>query len=244
MANGRGFMKVSALSERLYRDPLTRDPVKQFVRVLDEYVEPSHEVLDLGAGSGQLNTYALRGRVRRIVGVDLDERVRDNPLLDEGIVAPVESLPLADNSFDLAFSIYVLEHLSDPPAFVGELRRVLRPGGLFLALTPNRYHYVALAASATPTGFHKWYNKRRGRDEEDTFPTCYQLNTRRRLKREFVGGGFMPEELRMVEVQPNYLKFNAAAFLAGTAYERLVNSSDWFAPLRVNIIAIFRNGEK
>lgn len=139
-------------------------------------------MLDLGAGAGK-NRYHLKGRVRSIVGVDFDPRVAHNPLLDRGVVAKPGPLPFDDNSFDVVFSIYVLEHVNNPAELVAEIRRVLRPGGIFLALTPNRYHYVSLIASATPISFHKWLNKRRGREMEDTFPTAYQMNTRRALRR-------------------------------------------------------------
>ena len=41
----------------------------------------------------------------------------------------VRSLPFPDGSFDHAFVCFVLEHLADPAMALGELRRVLRPGG-------------------------------------------------------------------------------------------------------------------
>lgn len=237
-------MTVATLQARLYPDPFTRDPVQQFVAELERYVGPEHEVLDLGAGAGQINHYSFRGRVARMVGVDLDPRVCQNPLLDEGRVGDIQEIPFVDNSFDIAFAIYVLEHLADPARFVNEVRRVLRPGGHFLALTPNRFHYVSVASTVTPTSFHKWYNKRRGRDEDDTFPTFYRLNTCQTLTRHFQAGGFETAHLRTIEVQPNYLKFSRLAFLLGAAYERLVNSTQLLSSLRVNIIAAFRNGPK
>jgi SAM-dependent methyltransferase len=236
-------MSVRSWQERLYPDPATRDPVVFFLRALEQIVRPEQEVLDIGAGAGQLNRYQLKGRVRRIVGIDLDPRVRDNPLLDEGIVASADSLPFPDSSFDLAFSIYVLEHIRDAAGFAREIARVLRPGGYFLGLTPNRYHYVPLLAGLTPTSFHQWFNKRRGRAEDDTFPTWYRLNTRRALRRHFEASGLQLERFSMIEVQPNYLKFSTPSFLLGAAYERLVNSTDWLAGLRVNIIALFRKGK-
>jgi SAM-dependent methyltransferase len=195
-------------------------------------------VLDLGAGAGK-NPYSLRGRVRRIIGVDVDPRVETNPLLDKGVVADAGRLPFDDNSFDVVFSIYVLEHVGRPADLVREIRRVLRPGGVFLALTPNRYHYVPVIASVTPTSFHKWLNKRRGREVEDTFPTAYRLNTRHALLKHF-SSGFECVKLEMFEVAPNYLRFSLATYLVGVAYERLVNGFDLLAPLRVNILSVFR----
>jgi SAM-dependent methyltransferase len=175
-----------------------------------------------------------------MVGVDVDPRVRDNPLLDEGVIADAYQLPFQAESFDVAFAIYVLEHIEEPQTFVREIARVLRPGGVFLALTPNRLHYVSIVASLTPLGFHRWYNRRRGRPAEDTFPTYYRMNCRSVLERQFGQSGFETVQLAMIEVQPNYLAFCTPSFLLGAAYERLVNSTEWLAGFRVNIIAKFR----
>lgn len=231
-------MRVAEWEARLYPSPLSRDPVAVLLSALESYVRPDSDVLDLGAGAGK-NRYHLKGRVRSIVGVDFDPRVADNPLLDRGVVAKPGPLPFEDNSFDVVFSIYVLEHVNNPTELVEEIRRVLRPAGIFLALTPNRYHYVSLIASVTPTSFHKWLNNRRGRETEDTFPTTYLMNTRRALLRYFARG-FECVRLETIEVAPNYLRFWTPAFLLGALYERIVNRFGWLAPFRVNILCAFR----
>ncbi len=125
-------MNVRSLQLHFYPDPVFWDPIQRFLRVLSNYVQPTSHVLDLGAGAGSNNSYALKGKVKSIVGVDLDARVADNPLLDLGVIADICQLPFADNSFDIAFAIYVLEHLPDPGRFVRELNRVLRRAAIFL----------------------------------------------------------------------------------------------------------------
>lgn len=97
---------VASLRRRFYPDVLRRDPVAAFVRRVEAIVEPSHRVLDLGAGAGELNAYSLKGYVRQIVGIDLDPRVTQNPLLDAGLRADVYALPFQTESFDIVFSIY------------------------------------------------------------------------------------------------------------------------------------------
>jgi SAM-dependent methyltransferase len=233
-------MSVRSLQERLYPPATRLDPQAEFLATLEEFIRPEHHVLDLGAGAGELNRYQFKGRVRRMVGIDLDERVARNPLLDKGVVGDICRLPFADDSFDVAFAIYVLEHLADPARFTQEVSRVLKPGGVFVCLTPNRRHYVATIASLTPFAFHQWYNKLRGRDEDDTFPTLYRLNSRRALEQHFGNAGCSPIQVRMIEPQPNYLMFSTPTLLAGAAYERLVNATDWLADFRVNIIGAYR----
>ena len=122
---------------------------------LDLYVEPSDRVLDVGAGAGIIEQLRLKGHVAEVCGVDPDERIVDNPHLDQARVGVGEQIPYGDGEFDLAFANNVLEHLADPVSVFGEVGRVLRPGGRFVAKTPNRFHYIPLASALTPHRFHQ-----------------------------------------------------------------------------------------
>ncbi len=238
--SGTWWPTVASLRRRFYPDVLRRDPVAAFVDVLARSVKPTDRVLDLGAGAGELNTYALKGRVRQIVGADLDPRVTGNPLLDFGLRADIGTLPFQDGSFDVVFSIYVLEHVESPAALAAEIARVLRPGGVCLALTPNIFHYVTLLSRLTPTRFHRRVNAWRGRPAEDTFETFYRFNSRRALERHFGRAGLGPLRIDTIEVQPSYLTFSLPTYLMGVGYERLVNATELLSPIRVNLLATFR----
>jgi 2-polyprenyl-3-methyl-5-hydroxy-6-metoxy-1,4-benzoquinol methylase len=71
----------------------------------------------------------------------------------------------------------VLEHLYEPEEVFREVARVLKPGGVFLFKTPNKWHYMPTIAQLTPHGFHRAVNRWRGRAEIDIFPTRYRANT-------------------------------------------------------------------
>lgn len=230
---------VASLRERFYPDLIGRDPVAVFVRTLERSVKPTDDVLDLGAGAGELNHYALQGRVRRLVGIDVDPRVGRNPLLDAGVRGDICALPFCDGSFDVVFSIYVLEHVEHAAAHVREIARVLRPGGRCFVLTPNMFHYVTAMSRVTPIRLHRWVNQRRGRAATDTFPTFYRLNSRGALQRHFSAAGLATVAVETLEVQPNYLTFNAATYALGVAFERMVNATERLASIRVNLIATF-----
>lgn len=235
---------VSSLQHRFYPDAVKRDPVATFMRRVEAAVEPGHRVLDLGAGAGAMNGYALKGFVRQIVGIDLDPRVSLNPLLDAGLRADFYALPFRTGSFDVVFSVYVVEHVARPDALAAEIARVLRPGGMCLVLTPNLFHYVTLMSRLTPTTFHRWVNQRRGRALDDTFPTSYRLNSRRALGRHFRAAGLEVVAIDSIEVQPNYLTFHPIAYACGVGYERLVNATDLLSGLRVNLIGSFRKAAR
>jgi SAM-dependent methyltransferase len=95
---------------------------------------PDARVLDAGCGEGVIvQEYA--GRLR-IEGVDANYR---SNLVREGSVT---ALPFADGTFDEVLCLDVLEHLtfSEQSAALGELFRVLRPGGGALLSVPNLAH--------------------------------------------------------------------------------------------------------
>jgi len=230
-----------SLRKKLY-SPEYWDNDHVFLRAIEACIGPGSVVLDLGAGAGLKFKYALKSKVEpkgEIVGADFDARVCENPLLHRGVVIDGARLPFEDNTFDVVFSRYVLEHVANSAEFLDEVSRILKPGGSFIYLTPNKWHYVAIASRCTPHSFHAWYNRLRGREETDTFPTLYRLNSRSAVRRHFARSGFLEENLIMRECCPNYLMLTAPLFLLGVAFERLVNSSQVFAGLRVNILGHF-----
>jgi ubiquinone/menaquinone biosynthesis C-methylase UbiE len=203
-------------------------------------LSPSSTVLDVGAGAGIVEAMNFRDKVARICGVDLDERVADNPMLHEGRVADAAHIPYPDASFDLVFADNVMEHLERPTEVFAELARVLKPGGKLLFKTPNRTHYMPMIARMTPHWFHQYYNRKRGRDAEDTFPTCYRANARRDIELLAGGAGLVVSRVKLIEGRPEYLRMSALTYVAGLLYERFVNATEAMAGIRILIIAELR----
>lgn len=204
------------------------------------HVDPSTLLLDLGAGSGIVPHMDFKDRAGLVCGLDPDPRVSENPFLHEGRVGDAERIPWPDDTFDVVVCNNVLEHLPRPAAVFREVRRCLKPGGTFLAKTPNSLHYVALLARCTPHAFHKWFNRKRGRAEEDTFPTLYRANSSRSIRRLCSSAGLAVDGMEHVEGRPEYLRFSVPSYLAGFAYERLVNRMRVLSRFRVIIIAVMR----
>lgn len=205
--------------------------------VIRKRLEPTNVMLDLGAGAGILPQMNFKGMAARVCGVDPDPRVMENPYLDEAKIGTGSDIPYGSAEFDLVIADNVLEHLSEPATVFHEINRVLRPGGHFIAKTPNRNHYVPILSRATPHFFHQFYNKLRGRASEDTFPTYYRANSARQIKALAAETSFEIAALGMVESRPEYLRLNAMSYLCGIAYERLVNTSSALAALRVVLLA-------
>jgi SAM-dependent methyltransferase len=96
--------------------------------------QPGEEILDLGCGDGQL-TRRIGDAGARVIGVDsspqMVEAARALGIAAE--VAEAEALPFADGQFDAVFSNAVLHWVRGQDAMLGEVRRVLRPQGRFVA---------------------------------------------------------------------------------------------------------------
>jgi SAM-dependent methyltransferase len=103
---------------------------KIFHQWLSQLSSNELSVLDVG---GRLQPYRalIAHRIRRYLAVDL----RHTPLVD--VLARAEQLPLGDNQFDLVICTQMLEYVADPPLVIGEIHRVLRPGGALLLSVPS-----------------------------------------------------------------------------------------------------------
>jgi len=207
-----------------------------FRNIILDRLGPGVRMLDLGAGAGIIPEANFKDRAH-VCGLDPDPRVTENPYLHEAKIGFGDDIPYADEQFDVVIANNVLEHLEDPLKVFREIRRVLKPGGCFIAKTPNRNHYVPLIARLTPTAFHKFYGTLIGRDEEDTFPTVYLANSSPQLHELAKQAGMQVKAITLIESRPEYLRINPITYLPGIVYERVVNSSSVFAAFRVVLVA-------
>jgi len=88
---------------------------------------PEGRILDLGAGTGAAND--VFGD-REVVAVDPAPEMLALNHAARRLVAVGEALPLSEGSFDAVFSAYVFRNLDSVDSTLGEIHRVLRPGGM------------------------------------------------------------------------------------------------------------------
>jgi ubiquinone/menaquinone biosynthesis C-methylase UbiE len=104
------------------------------------------KVLDIGFGSGSY-VIAFAGSGAHVSGLEVNQELLDiaqGRVREAGVEADLhiydgDHFPFADNSFDCAYSISVIEHVSDAQTVLNEIARVLKPGGVLYLAFPNRW---------------------------------------------------------------------------------------------------------
>jgi len=234
---------IQFIDQKYYQDYTDHWDDKLFRKRLLQYIGPNSTVLDVGAGAGIVREMNFKDIAKQVCGIDPDERVVENPYLHEAHVGLADNIPYPDSTFDVVFADNVLEHLPNPHLVFTEIRRVLKPGGVFLAKTPNSWHYMPVISRITPLAFHRYINKIRGREVEDTFPTCYAANSHSAINQLSKKTGFTPVFIERHEGRPEYLRMLAITYVVGMAYERIVNAFNKLERFRILLIICLRKPE-
>ncbi len=124
--------------------------------------------LDVGCGAGLLAEPLARlgASVTALDAAEENIAVARAHAAGQGLTIDYRALPveqLDEGGFDLVTSMEVLEHVTDPAAFIAALAAKLAPGGLLLLSTPNRTPLSRLAMitigesiGGIPRGTHDW----------------------------------------------------------------------------------------
>jgi SAM-dependent methyltransferase len=220
--------------------PSSEHPYRILERAIHQRVTRASTVLDIGCGREAPALCKLAMRIK--MGIGIDPVVQ--PVSCDNITALpgfADRIPLADSSVDVVYSRSVLEHLADPLSVFREVQRVLRPGGRFLALTPSLWDYATVLARLIPNSLHPWIVRHtEGRSENDTFPTHYQANTEKQLRRLALRSGLELEAVSYLNQYPGYLVFSRPLFLLGMAYERLTSRFHSLRKLRGWVFCVLR----
>ena len=234
-ARGARVPQRASFKERHY--PETRfggftdvDGTIAFYTRVHSLLTESSIVLDVGSGRGayaddnvpvRKNLRILKGKVARVIGLDVDPAAQSNPFQDEFRLLKNSVWPVEDASIDLCLSDYVLEHIEHPESFFENCRRVLKNGGYLCIRTPNAWSYVAWFSKLVPDRLHSRVLARvqEERKEEDVFPTHYRCNSLPRLRRMLDRYGF-EHVVYGYEAEPSYLEFSALAYALGALHQR------------------------
>lgn len=177
-------------------------------------------VLDIGCGdAGAIIAFAEEGA--SAAGIELSDlslqrgrlRAEDHNVKIELKKAVAEEIPFEDSSFDLVMLDNVLEHVTDRPKTLREIRRVLKPGGLLYMVTPKPFslyslwndpHYDLAGLVLMPRKMQIWYFEQVRGGGKGTYDVGV-IPTRRAIRGLLADAGFRitvsPRELWI-----NYLR--------------------------------------
>ena len=122
--------------QREFTDGADPEYTEQIIPLVLEWTEGAERVLEVGTGEGQVARAIARAHGGTVVGIDptrnqIEEAIRRGGGVEYHRVG-AESLPFDDASFDAVVCCLVFEHIDAVDAAIGEVARVLRPGGRFV----------------------------------------------------------------------------------------------------------------
>lgn len=154
------------------------------------YLRPDMEVLELGCGTGS-TALVHAPHVKHLRAVDVSPRMIEiarGKAKAAGVsnvtfqVSTVEALHVPDGSVDVVLALSLLHLLEDKEGAIARVRRMLKPGGLFVTSTPclgDSWKYRVLLALIGPIG--RWIGR---------MPSVVQVFTRDALTQAITGAGF------------------------------------------------------
>ncbi|HNP72649.1 MAG TPA: methyltransferase domain-containing protein [Kouleothrix sp.] len=164
MTTDRDFLRPHLLTLPIHRAMLRAVEARLFAEIAPDLPEP---IVDIGSGDGTFVEIAFPGK--RVFGID-PIRSDTHEALGRGVYAGLSvangaHLPFPDASFASAISNCVLEHVVPLAETLGEVARVLRPGGQFVtSVVGNRFPQDLLgttllnAVGLDGSRYGRWFN--------------------------------------------------------------------------------------
>jgi ubiquinone/menaquinone biosynthesis C-methylase UbiE len=240
--------KLYGLLQRLFAPGLQNSQYR-YKQALQTHSPQGGIWLDLGCGhqllpdwmpSSQQDEADLLEKPRLFVGIDADaSSLQKNNVARNLVVGNAEILPFRSEAFDLVTANMVVEHVQLPAELLGEVRRVLKPGGKFLFHTPNLWGYTTLTARLLPQRLKIWLAQfLQGREEADVFPTFYRLNSPASIKAIARESGLEVSEISLIESSAQTAMLGPLVILELLLIRVL--RWDFLSGLRTNLIVVLR----
>lgn len=106
------------------------------LQYFERYLTNEDEVYDIGCG-GKPFASALDGKVKKYIGVDVEDGFYDSSHID--LIGTAYDVPIDDGKADAVISSQVLEHLEYPEKAIEETSRILKKKGVFVLAFPFMY---------------------------------------------------------------------------------------------------------
>jgi SAM-dependent methyltransferase len=180
-------------------------------------------VVDVGAG--HMSPFARNSHLAFVIGIDIAaEQIARNFDIDAGIVATAYQLPIRDSVVDVVVTRTLIEHLSDTKAFMCEVARVLRPGGIAIQVFPGGFAPFALLNRVLPETIKRRLLLLMFPDSRGVlgFPAFYDQCTEPAMNRLLHEVGFQLVDSRCYYYQSLYYKKFFPLYLVSLVYDLIL----------------------
>ena len=151
-------------------------------------------VLDIASGEGY-GSAVLASKANHVIGVDISEEAVNHARSKyqnrniEFRVGPADSIPVESNSIDVVVSFETIEHHDKHKEMMSEIKRVLKPDGILIMSSPDKYFY-----SVVPNYSNPYHVKELFKEEFKELLGKFFKNVRLLGQRVVYGSVIVPEE--------------------------------------------------
>ncbi len=158
---------------------------KLLINEISKHTDP--KILDIGCGKGIGNVWQYTELVKEhsneLWGLDPDDTLPDHQNLFTNYQNTIlENANLPSDYFDVVYAVYVLEHIQTPTEFFQTINRILKPGGVFVFITPNTRALIGkvsrILGYLKADGFVLKFIRPGERDPHEHYPVVARCNTR------------------------------------------------------------------
>lgn len=212
------------------------DSMVLLTNAVRERISNKPTVLDFGCGRGNFVVDEIGNVFAEKIGLDASlDATTGNTSMNRIVINNDNALAFPDQTFDIVLSLWVFEHVEHPDHVFKEISRVLKPGGFFAFVTPNRNSLLITLRRYLSKHFADRILKRLyGREEEDVFNVFYRANTVSAIKSLAAKTGFTIEVLKE-NADPSYTAFNNFTYRCSVWFTKLFGTL-----ARPHIIAVLR----
>ena len=206
--------------------PHSVDTISQnYPTIVGRIAKKAQVIVDVGGGAQCV--FAEECSHAHIVAVDISssELEKNHQVADRRVADVTKRIPLPDKSADVVSSRFVLEHLRGAERFVEEAYRVLKPGGVFITLFPNKNAPFSLINRVLPVPLARKiaYALKDGAEEYGVFPAYYEYCSPLTFRGLCIQNGFTAVGVDVMYFQSSYFYFFLPLALASLCYEWVVS---------------------
>lgn len=155
-----------------------------YARYLSSEPALGGKALDIGCGHGVNPTYEIIAPLLgQLDGCDPFPSITPPMHLANRWTCRLEDIPVASNTYDIAYSYNVVEHVENVSSFLQKAIEIVKPGGVYWSMSPNARHPFTLVTRVAQALRLKSIYRRRVNPLANDYPAYYRVSHDKRILR-------------------------------------------------------------